>query len=141
MSGLVVCEVCTVAGFKYKCPSCRLKYCSVACYKLHKETPCSRKSPLKSVVQPRVNVFLPSDDLEEEGEDYGWRLSQEQFHKLNSAEWIKSMLRDPALQETIGKVDSEDDREGALEQARQNDDRFKDFIDKMLVEIGVRDNE
>ncbi|KAL6942097.1 hypothetical protein ACO0QE_003263 [Hanseniaspora vineae] len=32
------CEVCQEETFKYKCPACQLKYCSLACYKTHKET-------------------------------------------------------------------------------------------------------
>lgn len=27
---------------KYKCPTCYIKYCSVACFKKHKETPCQK---------------------------------------------------------------------------------------------------
>ncbi|GMG40743.1 unnamed protein product [Ambrosiozyma monospora] len=34
------CEICTQNKFKYKCPKCGLKYCSLACYKSesHKHT-------------------------------------------------------------------------------------------------------
>ncbi|KAG9587323.1 hypothetical protein KCU77_g10487, partial [Aureobasidium melanogenum] len=33
-----ICGVCTQNESKYKCPSCRLRYCSLACFKQHKET-------------------------------------------------------------------------------------------------------
>ncbi|SMQ46666.1 unnamed protein product [Zymoseptoria tritici ST99CH_3D7] len=31
------CGVCQTADSKYKCPVCELRYCSIPCYKLHKE--------------------------------------------------------------------------------------------------------
>ena len=34
---------CTVLS-KYKCPSCLVKYCSVACFKLHKELEYCKKA-------------------------------------------------------------------------------------------------
>uniref|UniRef100_A0A7N0TP89 HIT-type domain-containing protein n=2 Tax=Kalanchoe fedtschenkoi TaxID=63787 RepID=A0A7N0TP89_KALFE len=36
------CQVCNNAPSKYKCPSCIIPYCSLSCYKKHKETPCSK---------------------------------------------------------------------------------------------------
>ncbi|XP_048138809.1 zinc finger HIT domain-containing protein 3 isoform X2 [Rhodamnia argentea] len=34
------CRVCNEAQSKYKCPSCLVPYCSLACFKRHKEAPC-----------------------------------------------------------------------------------------------------
>ncbi|XP_007049879.2 PREDICTED: zinc finger HIT domain-containing protein 3 [Theobroma cacao] len=36
------CQVCNQAQSKYKCPSCLVPYCSLACFKRHKETPCTK---------------------------------------------------------------------------------------------------
>ncbi|KAK6002388.1 hypothetical protein QM012_002026 [Aureobasidium pullulans] len=33
-----ICGVCRQNESKYKCPSCQLRYCSIACFKQHKET-------------------------------------------------------------------------------------------------------
>ncbi|KZF19986.1 hypothetical protein L228DRAFT_250404 [Xylona heveae TC161] len=33
---MTLCEVCNQEVSKYKCPTCRLQYCSIACYKKHK---------------------------------------------------------------------------------------------------------
>ncbi|KAL1216308.1 hypothetical protein V5N11_026787 [Cardamine amara subsp. amara] len=38
------CEICKKVVSKYKCPSCLLPYCSLACFKNHKETPCAKPS-------------------------------------------------------------------------------------------------
>ncbi|GMP90475.1 hypothetical protein CsSME_00041590 [Camellia sinensis var. sinensis] len=34
------CQVCDEAQSKYKCPTCLIPYCSVVCFKKHKEVPC-----------------------------------------------------------------------------------------------------
>jgi hypothetical protein len=43
-----VCEVCVLEGkseaAKYRCPTCRLRYCSLVCYKTHKQTPCDKET-------------------------------------------------------------------------------------------------
>nr|CAG4650647.1 EOG090X0JQ4 [Sida crystallina] len=39
---MVKCEICSNNPFKYKCPTCLIKYCSLVCYKLHKENPCQK---------------------------------------------------------------------------------------------------
>ncbi|XP_022771399.1 zinc finger HIT domain-containing protein 3 isoform X2 [Durio zibethinus] len=41
------CQVCNQSQSKYKCPSCLVPYCSLACFKRHKETPCVKPQPTK----------------------------------------------------------------------------------------------
>lgn len=54
------CQVCGPDGGdglpKYKCPTCYIKYCSVACFKKHKETPCQKpEGPVAGPRGPGVN--------------------------------------------------------------------------------------
>ncbi|KAH6558657.1 hypothetical protein KP509_1Z051800 [Ceratopteris richardii] len=49
--GPLKCKVCEDANSKYKCPTCLLPYCSLPCYKKHKETPC-----IKSEVAAESNA-------------------------------------------------------------------------------------
>ncbi len=45
-STLPACAVCISASSgKYKCPTCRAPYCSVACFKQHKASPCAPPPP------------------------------------------------------------------------------------------------
>ncbi|XP_038684658.1 uncharacterized protein LOC119984667 isoform X2 [Tripterygium wilfordii] len=44
------CLVCNEAQSRYKCPSCLVPYCSLVCFKKHKETPCSK--PKSAEEQP-----------------------------------------------------------------------------------------
>ncbi|CAN6713216.1 unnamed protein product [Malus baccata var. baccata] len=56
MGPRVVCQVCNEAQSKYKCPSCRAPYCSVPCFKKHKENPCSL--PVSSEEKPPKRPLL-----------------------------------------------------------------------------------
>nr|SVE77377.1 EOG090X0JQ4 [Daphnia lumholtzi]SVE78002.1 EOG090X0JQ4 [Daphnia lumholtzi]SVE78630.1 EOG090X0JQ4 [Daphnia lumholtzi]SVE79260.1 EOG090X0JQ4 [Daphnia lumholtzi] len=38
------CQICNAQPFKYKCPTCFIKYCSVPCFNVHKELPCEKPS-------------------------------------------------------------------------------------------------
>jgi hypothetical protein len=44
----ITCEICGGKDVKYKCPVCVIRYCSVGCYKTHKENGCSGKNEVKS---------------------------------------------------------------------------------------------
>ncbi|KAL0659953.1 hypothetical protein Bca4012_080538 [Brassica carinata] len=38
------CGICEIVVSKYKCPCCLVPYCSVGCFKKHKEIPCVKSS-------------------------------------------------------------------------------------------------
>ena len=38
---MTICLVCELKDSKYKCKTCRLPYCSVACYKTHQASSCT----------------------------------------------------------------------------------------------------
>ncbi|KAG4188878.1 hypothetical protein ERO13_A08G193200v2 [Gossypium hirsutum] len=51
------CQVCNQTQSKYKCPSCLIPYCSLACFKTHKETPCEKSESVKEKSgTPSVNL-------------------------------------------------------------------------------------
>ncbi|KAF0887517.1 hypothetical protein E2562_002246 [Oryza meyeriana var. granulata] len=43
------CDVCKEAPSKYKCPACRTPYCSVPCFKNHKDNFCQKTIPQEEV--------------------------------------------------------------------------------------------
>ncbi|XP_074269444.1 uncharacterized protein LOC141592605 isoform X2 [Silene latifolia] len=47
------CLVCSEAKSKYKCPTCVIPYCSLACFKKHKETPCVKPNSVLSDEEPK----------------------------------------------------------------------------------------
>ncbi|KAH9623215.1 hypothetical protein KSS87_006217 [Heliosperma pusillum] len=63
--GPQLCLVCSEAKSKYKCPTCVIPYCSLACFKKHKETPCiNPKSVLPDEEPKDMSAKLVSRDEE-----------------------------------------------------------------------------
>ena len=72
-----MCEVCMDKGWKYKCPHCCIKYCSVDCYKVHK---CEKTFTDK----PQKERFLCKErPLELDSDDDTELLRIEQLLQLN----------------------------------------------------------
>ena len=63
------CAVCQERDHKYKCPTCRILYCSVACYKKHRETPCA--PPPASPLPAKAPASLWDTEF---GDDEGFEL-------------------------------------------------------------------
>ncbi|KAG8968137.1 hypothetical protein FRC03_008490 [Tulasnella sp. 419] len=51
-----VCQICGIVPFKYTCPKCQLIYCSVICYKTHKEKTCTVPSASESKLSPESSL-------------------------------------------------------------------------------------
>ncbi|TVU02366.1 hypothetical protein EJB05_52151 [Eragrostis curvula] len=63
------CSVCKEAPSKYKCPSCRTPYCSVICFKNHKDT-CQKTLPQEEIGKSsHPEEVTHSSGLQEGGAD------------------------------------------------------------------------
>ncbi|XP_050367121.1 uncharacterized protein LOC126785463 isoform X2 [Argentina anserina] len=131
-----VCQVCNEAQSKYKCPSCRAPYCSVPCFKKHKETPCvsplpSEENPSsfssaaapESLVERPITVTEPSAVLE-----------RHQLEAIASSSELRDALKDKSLQKLIGSIDCSTDAENELDKAMEVE-VFRLLTDKILSAI------
>ncbi|XP_013705322.2 zinc finger HIT domain-containing protein 3 isoform X3 [Brassica napus] len=50
------CGICEIVVSKYKCPCCLVPYCSVGCFKKHKEIPCVKPSSTDEKPAKEVSV-------------------------------------------------------------------------------------
>ncbi|PUZ54141.1 hypothetical protein GQ55_5G106100 [Panicum hallii var. hallii] len=124
------CSVCKEAPSKYKCPSCRTPYCSVTCFKKHKEESCQKtlvqdensKSPLQEEV-------TRSSGLVEDGTKCP--NDKDQHPSLSEVKEIRDALRDPELQKMILKIDGSSEPEKELEKVMEGQ-AFRQFTDKIL---------
>mmetsp|Transcript_7972 Transcript_7972/g.13823 ORF Transcript_7972/g.13823 Transcript_7972/m.13823 type:complete len:135 (-) Transcript_7972:255-659(-) len=121
------CGVCAVNPPKYKCPMCREPYCSVVCFRKHKETPCAKTEDSSAAAAAPAQ---PKRQFEEEGED-GQRLKKSDLETLAQSGNIRALLQDEALQKTIKDIDSSASAEQALDKAML-EPRFQDFCDQVL---------
>ncbi|CAL9093130.1 unnamed protein product [Musa textilis] len=103
------CEVCREAQSKYKCPNCLVPYCSLACFKKHKENPC--KKPLPSV-EETSNLMLPERSYEVD--DPSWIVDKEQLQLIANSSEIREALQNGDLRRIIQKIDGSDDPEDVI---------------------------
>ncbi|KAJ9565012.1 hypothetical protein OSB04_000978 [Centaurea solstitialis] len=61
------CKVCEEAESKYKCPACLIPYCSLVCFKKHKEISCIKPVPVPVPVPAAENdtsTMIPPIDVD-----------------------------------------------------------------------------
>ncbi|KAB2600582.1 zinc finger HIT domain-containing protein 3 [Pyrus ussuriensis x Pyrus communis] len=128
----VVCQICNEARSKYKCPSCRAPYCSVPCFKKHKENPCAL--PVFSEEKPPTagpELLVERPLVVEEPREV---LQRPQLEATASSSEIHSALKDENLRKLILSIDCSPDAEKELEKA-MGVDAFQIFTDKILSTI------
>ncbi|XP_068239215.1 zinc finger HIT domain-containing protein 3 isoform X2 [Palaemon carinicauda] len=123
------CQVCSHAAFKYKCPSCSVKYCSVPCYKIHKAVPCQPKKSEANVTleidgQGNIlsrQVLFPTDDT----------VMPATLEKLRASEKLKELFKNQHLREMIKEVDSHPNPKLMMHRAMK-EPIFTEFTDVCL---------
>lgn len=159
------CEVCCAEGSqgKYKCPTCHLRYCSVACCRAHKETPCEKKDPrtaagvgagkkrgrgmaaddffpIPSSIARRhhrdVAVAHAAQDQKEEEEN--WPVLTDDMRKaLSESKWLRSALEDSTLCSLLTDIDGDAHQGEKLREALGHYPDLKGFVDRLLLEVGA----
>ncbi|KAH8554927.1 hypothetical protein BGW37DRAFT_216846 [Umbelopsis sp. PMI_123] len=128
------CQVCTENASRYKCPTCKIPYCSLNCFKKHKEIPCYetkvQQAPAKQ--DPQQNPSTTKDVLTDDDE---YLLSPDQLRNLSRSEAIHDYLKHPQIRTMISAIDSSTNPTQMLDQARQNDPVFSKLVDEMLYAV------
>ncbi|XP_060174863.1 uncharacterized protein LOC132605697 [Lycium barbarum] len=123
------CKVCDEAQSKYKCPNCFIPYCSLVCFKKHKEIPCGKPEPepeekLASALAPHVEKPIYVDEPSE-------ALNQSQLESIASSAEILEAVRNKELQTLIYNLDSSLDAETELDKAMEKEE-FRIISEKIL---------
>ena len=146
------CVECEVSNAKYKCPKCRVPYCSVTCSRTHKSTCSGSEKELKQQQQQQLvpenekekssSVFRsppPPRRFETDSEDaYRHRLRREHFEKLALDPKVLKNLKSERLLETLRAIDRSEKGEAALENALLNS-HFQEFATLVLDVVGNYD--
>ena len=117
-----ICSICTENASKYKCPSCFIRYCSVNCFKSHKQStpscipdPNNHKQPHSNqtnVQQPFSDILVPNNDPV---------LSMAALERLRTSEKIRHLVQVPELQKVLLDLDSADKPEDMLDALMEKD--------------------
>ncbi|XP_037664717.1 zinc finger HIT domain-containing protein 3 [Choloepus didactylus] len=135
-----VCVICLEKP-KYRCPACRVPYCSVACFRKHKEQcnprTCLVKKKISSAVAARtitpvdnkdddssIADFLNSDEEED-------RVSLQNLKNLGESATLRSLLLNPHLKQLMVSLDQGDDKAKLL-RAYMQEPLFVEFADCCL---------
>ncbi|XP_027175764.1 zinc finger HIT domain-containing protein 3 [Coffea eugenioides] len=130
--GPKICQVCDDAQSKYKCPRCLVPYCSLVCFKKHKEIPCSKPESSSQAPKRAMHLEKPYyvDDPSES-------LQRVQLESIACSSEIRDILKDKELQKLILNVDGSAEAEKELGKAMEVD-AFRIFTEKILSIIGPK---
>ncbi|KAJ3182226.1 Zinc finger HIT domain-containing protein 3 [Gaertneriomyces sp. JEL0708] len=123
-----ICSICNENSSKYKCPNCLVPYCSLSCFRTHKETPCEKTTAAPPTPKEESKPDLP---IEEDS-----LLSGDVLLKLKQCKDVQSLVSLPELQKILAEVDGAAQPEKALDNLR-NDPLMSEFIEKALEVIGL----
>ena len=134
------CTICEQASAKYRCPQWFITYCSLPCFKLHKDTTC--KSPETDRDVPEVQVKTePAEDFASvfnkpnvplaDGEAETDYVTPEILDKLTTSSELKSRLANRHLRDLIRTIDAAEEPSRLLSEAMQTP-VFTEFVDECL---------
>lgn len=128
-----VCEICKDAEHKYRCPQCKIVYCSLECYKQHKDL-CQSKPRTENVTASPTSIQSQLSDIpefeltEDDTED---RVGLDQLKALGSDKSLKEMLANPHLRQMLVALVQSESPDQKLGLAMQ-EPIFTEFADKCL---------
>jgi hypothetical protein len=121
-----LCQVCSEEASKYKCPKCRIRYCSVPCFKGHVCLP-------STDVIPSNEISPTNKSLEQEAKEPEKEIPEEEqlqpghIAALLSSAQIQQSLSSPRLAQVLQHIDSAKTQDEALKRLRESQEGNPDF--------------
>ncbi|KAK3919692.1 Zinc finger HIT domain-containing protein 3 [Frankliniella fusca] len=125
------CNICNDGSSKYKCPSCRIPYCSIPCWKKHKSDGCgnevvSSTSSSNSCYQvipdaQKPTYIFPTDDT----------VPPEKLRLLSENVQLKEILSNPHVRTILSSLDKATNPSKLLHEAMQ-EPIFVEFVDECM---------
>ncbi|CAK9298801.1 unnamed protein product [Gordionus sp. m RMFG-2023] len=112
----MLCSNCNIDAYKYKCPKCSIKLCSVFCSNLHKTLTCENNIENSKSIKSILNLEdgeIMSDEESEENIQFLQKLKNsaelmEIIQNPNVIKWIKAVnANSNKLDEALNFVDFE----------------------------------
>lgn len=128
------CQVCEEkVAAKYKCPTCIVPYCSVNCFRSH------RDRCIPPVVEPGVDQGENSEGGQRQGgtpsTEYRFKTAdtvpKEKLELLGKSESLKSLLKNPHLQNFLKTIDAADNPPRLMRKAMY-EPLFVEFVDECM---------
>ncbi|KVH94207.1 zinc finger HIT domain-containing protein 3 [Cynara cardunculus var. scolymus] len=134
------CKVCEEAESKYKCPACLIPYCSLVCFKKHKEISCVK--PVPAPENDTTSTILPPVDVDRACyvDDISDVLPHSQLECIALSNEIRDAMKGKELQELIRNIDCSADAEAELDKAMKQEE-FRLFTEKILRMVNQPENQ
>ncbi|XP_073431668.1 zinc finger HIT domain-containing protein 3 isoform X1 [Dendrobates tinctorius] len=132
------CCVCSVETAKYRCPHCRLRYCSLDCCRRHKED-CVPKEASRSSVAGVPDAFLPKVNSPDENDESD-AVPLQKLTLLGLSEELNGLLQNIHLRQLLVTLDQTENKDEALKKYMQ-EPLFVEFADKCLSLVDVKEKE
>ncbi|NP_001186157.1 zinc finger HIT domain-containing protein 3 [Oryctolagus cuniculus] len=135
----VVCVACLEKP-KYRCPSCRVPYCSLTCFRTHKEQCNPETRPVekkRSAVSAKTTKPVENQDNDDSVADFlnsdeeEDRVSLQNLRNLGESATLRSLLLNPHLRQLIISLDQGDDKAKLMRDYMQ-EPLFVEFADCCL---------
>ncbi|CAN9501608.1 unnamed protein product [Ophioblennius macclurei] len=128
-----ICNVCSEQTPKYRCPACKIRYCSLGCYKKHKDTCLPAEKPASLSVEakdaPNTEPWCVDDLLNED--DIIDKVPLQRLQSLGQSKELRDLLCNPHLRQLLRSIDSADSKDDAMKAAMQ-EPLFVEFSDQCL---------
>ncbi|CAH8517254.1 unnamed protein product [Schistosoma mattheei] len=118
---MVLCAICSIETYKYKCPRCIAPYCSLACYQKHKQNECKPETCVPRVVHATV-------EREDEMVDY---VPKKILEGLKYSDKIRDLLKNHHLRSLLRFLNDTNKPYSALENVMR-EPIFVEFSDECL---------
>ncbi|RVE63572.1 hypothetical protein OJAV_G00137640 [Oryzias javanicus] len=131
-----ICSVCKEETQKYKCPVCRTRYCSLDCYKKHKDICLPAKQPIPASSDSKEVASTVSaepwsvEDLLN-GDNILDKVPLQKLQLLGQAKELRDLLCNPHLRRLLRSVDCAENKDEAMRAAMQ-EPLFTEFSDQCL---------
>ncbi|KAJ7997385.1 hypothetical protein DPEC_G00228440 [Dallia pectoralis] len=139
-----ICNVCSGDTPKYRCPACRIRYCSLSCYKTHKANDTCQ--PLRRSLPPAQELNASYSNAEEtwtveellDDDDHSDKVPLQRLHQLGKSAELMELLQNPHLRQLIRHVDAADDKADAMKNA-MSEPLFVELSDRCLQVVDKND--
>ncbi|KAJ1185610.1 hypothetical protein NDU88_002400 [Pleurodeles waltl] len=125
------CCVCAEQAPKYRCPGCRLRYCSVPCCKKHKETCVPKSKPVAEAAFPEISSVFRDYTLSEREDDGVYtegilceddesdKVPLEKLKRLGESKEMKDLLLNPHLAQLLVTIDKAEEKGSVMKKYMQ----------------------
>merc|ERR1712098_132276 len=134
----ILCAVCKKVEKKYKCPVCLINYCSLTCFKVHKEN-CNKFSQPEDD-DSRSETFQVDTAAAQGVNEDAFLFSTpdavplEKLQQLSKSEKLKKLLTNKHLRDFLSFLDASEDKAMLMRKAMK-EPLFVEFVDACLESI------